>query len=159
MIHDGTHHILFIHWHVSENFDFQCFWPLRMMLPWTCNTNVCLVICFLFFGGSNPDVELLSHMASPWFLSWEESFLQQCLSLHTLKQKGSNFGTFFFANICLFPDLFYVLALTIAILLGGWQLSVVFSCISPVTGSGGYPFVCSFAICTSSLEKCLTLSI
>ena len=102
--------------------------------------------CFQFFVCLNPEMELLDHMVILCLVSWGITILFSSI-VASWFYIPTNFSTL--ANIC-----FILLLLTI--LMGaGCDLTVVLICISLMINGVEQLFVCSLAICLSSLNKYL----
>lgn len=99
---------------VSENFDFQGFWPLRIMLLWTCNKKSVQLSasCSLGFKSRCRVVESHGHSMVSDLRSNHQVFYNN-VSIYISSSTGTQVLPQYFDNIC-----FYFLVLTIAILLG-----------------------------------------
>lgn len=109
----GMYHILFTNPCVSENFDFQGFWPLRIMLLWTCNKKFVQLSasCSLGFKSRCRVAESHGHSMVSDLRSNRQVFYNN-VSIYISSSIGTQVLPQFFDNIC-----FYFLVLTIAILL------------------------------------------
>lgn len=136
---------------VSENFDFQGFWPLRIMLLWTCNKKSVQLStsCSLGFKFRCRVVESHDHSMVSELRSNRQVFYNN-VSICISSSIGTQVLPHFWQHLFLFPGLNCSHPAE-----HEWRLSTVPICTSPVTGNGGHPFVCSLTICTTSLEKCL----
>lgn len=144
-------HILLIHSYVDRHLG--CFCLLAVLnsaaITWVCkhpfNTPLSIIL------GIHPEVGLLDHMAV--LIIWGISMLlSKAVAPFTIPKKAHG------VVICSRPhqNLLFSVFLVVAILIGmRWYPNRILACMSLMISDGQHLYICFWAICISSLMKCL----
>ena len=134
------------------------FWPLWIVLLWTfmyrylCGHVFSILLC-IYLG-----VEIMGHMIIQWLTFWGAAKLYSIAAVpfYILIRNVWRFSfvhiltdSCFFSSVCVF----YIIAIQVGV---EWCLTVVLIGISMMTDNVEHLCMCSLAICTSSLETCLS---